>query len=402
MSRHWRHGRSWLVLVAALVSGCTTRAEHVSRSGSDSIPISEEIRIGSLTGSEAYSFGYVGPVTPGPDGRVYVTDSQVPIIRVYDAVGRHIGDVGGRGEGPGEYLSVRAMATLADGRLLVWDEGNQRVSWFDPTGKFLDSRPLRAGTYHAFVIASDGTIYAPVEGGLPRPADPIEIVGYWTRVAPDGATERLRPFSLVEREGPAYALSGRGGFYRPYTVMTLATMGPDGSYYEARNDTYRIRHGHSDGRETFITRDEPRVAVSPEEMEEWQTRSEDMARRPGADRSSFFPIPEVKPYIRYMMTDLDGRLWVSRYTERVYMPYTESEAADRAEQGLPSFNWRDRPDWDVYGADDRYHGTVTFPHKTTLVTARGDEVWAIQAGSFREDYVVRYRMGDAMAAGGNN
>jgi hypothetical protein len=387
----------FVTLSVLIASGCSAVGDSTPL-GSDSIPVVEELRIGSLTGSEAYTFGLVGPVTPGTNGRVFIADIQVPIVRAYDADGKHIGDVGGRGQGPGEYLSIGAMTVLDDGRLLVWDEGNRRVNWFDQSGAHLDSRPLMShGSYESFVIAGDGTIYTRVEGGRPRPADPIEVVGYWTRVTPDGETERLRPLALWEREGPSYVLSGRGGYYRPFTIMTIAAIGREGSYYEVRNDTYRIRHVHPDGRETSIIRDEPRVEVSPEELEEWQARSEHVAQRPDVDRATLFPIPETKPYVRAMLTDLDGRLWVSRYTEAVYVPYSESEAADRAEQGLPSYNWRDRLRWDVYAPDDTYLGAVTLPHNTSVATARGDELWTVQAGPFREDYVVRYRMGGVMA-----
>jgi hypothetical protein len=360
----------------------------------DSIPIVEGLRLGGLDGPMETTFGYVGPIAPTADGRMHVVDTQVPIIRTYGTDGTYMGEIGRAGQGPGEYRSVSSMTVLDDGRLMIWDQGNQRVSWFDETGTFLDSRPLTGaiGAADTFVIGGDGTIYTRVAGDGPLIEGPGGIVGFWARIDVDGSVERLHPIPQEDRDGPSYVLSGRGGFYRPFTVMTLATMGPDGSYYEVRNDTYQIRHVHPDGHESFIARDEARVVVSPEETEEWQARSESMAQRPGSDRASFFPIPDVKPYIRYIMTDLDGRLWVSRYTEADYLPYTESEAADRAEQGLPSYNWRDRLRWDVYAPDDSYLGFVTFPFRTTLVTARGDEIWVVEAGPFREDYVVRYRM----------
>lgn len=37
-------------------------------------------------------------------------------------------------------------------------------------------------------------------------------------------------------------------------------------------------------------------------------------------------------------------------------------------------------------------GVVTFPFRTSFVTATGDQVWGIQAGEYREDYVVRWRI----------
>jgi hypothetical protein len=394
MSSSHRPSHGSVLIGALALAACGPADAPESAALGDSIPIVEELRIGGLDGPMESTFGYVGPIAPTESGGMYVVDTRIPVIRTYDADGGYLGDVGRGGQGPGEYRSVSSMRVLDDGRIMIWDQGNARVSWFDPDGEFLDSRPLTGaiGAQDTFVFGSDGTIYTRLAGDGPLVEGPGGIMGDWGRIQPDGTIDRLYPIVQEERDGPSYVLSGRGGYYRPFTVMTLATMGPDGSYYEVRNDTYRIRHVHPDGTESFITRDEPRVQVSSEEMAEWEARSESMAGRSPTPRSEFFPIPDVKPYIRYIMTDLDGRLWVSRYTEKAYMPYTDDEVADRAEQGLPSYNWRDRLKWDVYAPDDTWLGFVTFPFRTTLVTARGDEIWTVEAGPYREDYVVRYRM----------
>ena len=175
-------------------------------------------------------------------------------------------------------------------------------------------------------------------------------------------------------------------------TATLSAIGPDGSRYTVRNDSYAIEHTTADGVTASITRTAERIDLTAEERAEWEARSESFAERLPDRRSDFFPIPETKPYIRELLVDIDGRLWVSRYTEPEFVPYTEAQAEDRRRRNLPSFQWRDRLRWDIFSPTDRYIGSVTLPPNTSLIVATGADIWAIQSGELDEDYVVRYRM----------
>lgn len=393
-----------VIAITALLTACggsSEAPEMPAADGSDSIPLVEELRIGGLEGEMEYTFGSVSDLTPAAAGGLYVGDGQIGLIRHYDADGVHLGDVGRQGQGPGEFRAISRMRVLDDGRLAVWDQGNGRVSYFGPDRAFLDSEPVQTafGSWHTFEFGGDGSVYTlfrPADGGSPESLTGPR--GDWGRAVPGENVERLHSVPDEDPVGPRYVLSGWGGYYRPFNTWTLHVMGNDGSYYEVRNDEYRIRHVHPGGGETFITRNEPQIALTDDEVREWTARSESMAQRPGSDRSTFFPIPEIKPYIRQLVTDLDGRLWVSRYTDAAFMPYTPEQTAERAAQDLPSYNWRDRLRWDVYAPTDEYLGSVTFPFQTGLATAKGDRVWAVQSGPFREEYVVQYRM-DLAAVG---
>lgn len=365
----------------------------------DSIALVEELRFGGLTGPEAETFGYVGAVAPAPDGGVYVSDIQIPLIRRYDAEGTHVADVGRGGQGPGEYGQIAVMRVLDDGRLAIFDPMNMRLTYFDPDGTLDSDQPLSGfmGSYEGFVFDPAGGGWGwwvdMPEGGLGA-VERDDIPLWWARVDDDGTPAPVHRFPPEDREGPRYVLSGRGGFYRPFNVMNLHALGPGGTFYQARNDEYRIRKVTADGVESFLTRDEPRIRLTDDEVREWTARSESMANREGQTqpRSDFFPIPDTKPYIRSLLVDADGRLWVSRYTEAVHVAYSDEERAERAEQGLPDYTWRDRLQWDVWGADGTFIGEVTLPQKTSLSHASGDVVWGVQQGAYREDYVVKFRV----------
>jgi len=59
--------------------------------------------------------------------RVIVADRQVPAVRIYDADGTYLSDLGGVGEGPGEYQSPASVVVADDGRILVRDDRGRRI-----------------------------------------------------------------------------------------------------------------------------------------------------------------------------------------------------------------------------------------------------------------------------------
>jgi len=358
----------------------------------DSLVLVEEMRIGGLQGDEAYTFGSVLGLVPAPAGGVYVSDSQVPVIRRYDAEGMHFYDVGRGGEGPGEYRRPEGLALMPDGRLFVYDSSLRRLSSFSSDGEFIGSAQVGRGLggFRGFVAGRDGSMFIrtmPEDGFVETMSG---ILADWSRLAEDGTTTVITRSPMDEAEGPRYVLAGRGGYYRPFNTMTLSTMSPDGSFYWVRNDEYLIYRRTPEGDTLRITRDQERVPVTDREIEQWEAYSEMFAERPNANRNNLFPIPTVKPFIRELVTDLDGRLWVSRYTEPAFFEYPAEELAEREAEGRPALQWRSTLTWDVFSPEGRLLGVVTFPMNTTFSTATGDEVWGIRSGEFREDYVVRW------------
>lgn len=96
----------------------------------------EELRIGTLDGDEAYTFGELSDVAVSPDGTIWVADKLAQAIRRYDQAGKHIGSIGRGGEGPGEFNYIAGLERLPDGRFAVWDPGLLRFSLFSGDGEF--------------------------------------------------------------------------------------------------------------------------------------------------------------------------------------------------------------------------------------------------------------------------
>jgi len=85
-------------------------------------------------------------VTVDADGsRIYAVDIGGPTssnhrVRVYDARnGKHLFDIGTRGDGPGEFNLPRDVAICKNNELYVVDGGNFRIQIFNHDGKYLRS-----------------------------------------------------------------------------------------------------------------------------------------------------------------------------------------------------------------------------------------------------------------------
>ena len=119
----------------------------------------EELSIGEEIGREAYLFGSVTGAW-ATDERIYVIDAQVPAVRAFDLHGQHLFDVGGPGQGPGEYGQPTAIALTDDGRVMVADPIGARINIYDAEGTLVDDWPLRSPkSALGLVLTYNGEIY---------------------------------------------------------------------------------------------------------------------------------------------------------------------------------------------------------------------------------------------------
>jgi DNA-binding beta-propeller fold protein YncE len=97
--------------------------------------------------------------------RLYVSDSSAHTVYVYDLDGTRLGRIGGRGDDPGEFNYPTHVAVDREGFLYVADTLNFRVQIFSPAGEFVSAFGRVGDSYLEFdkikgvAVDSEGHIY---------------------------------------------------------------------------------------------------------------------------------------------------------------------------------------------------------------------------------------------------
>lgn len=108
----------------------------------------ERYRLGTMAGEDWEQFGYVRSVAFDGAGNLVLFDHLMGTQKVFvvGVDGRLLRQLGGPGEGPGEYASAGAIAVFADGRVAVVDVGRRGYHLFAADGEFQRLVPMTGPT----------------------------------------------------------------------------------------------------------------------------------------------------------------------------------------------------------------------------------------------------------------
>jgi hypothetical protein len=280
---------------------------------------------------ETYLFPDVSGLLFGPNGQVLVSVASENQVRVYAADGRFLYAFGRKGRGPGDLDMPCCLSVNADGRLWVVDVGNRRfalyamsesatrfdrtielpaapsglmnrVEWSPTQNPVLVSsfRDNRSGVFGSIrqQLAMDGTVLVVDTVPMPR-------------------IDSLRQYS-VTRSVKERNQQGRGTsvISQPFGPRSLRAFGPNGMQALAISSRYTIALHDNAGRKiALLSRQTSPVMLVPAERAKAEESLIAAAKSNRVSRASIkLGVPKVKPPLRAMGFDLDGRLWVQRST----------------------------------------------------------------------------------------
>ncbi len=339
----------------------------------------EELRIGSMEGEDEYVFGRASHVAVGKSGEIFVADSQVPVIRMYDEDGNFVRNVGREGRGPGEYINLGGMRTFPDGRLAVWDQGNARITVYDENGDFSENHYVSASLHAAdiFETGHDGSFY--VQSALRISPDLPNWKFGWLKVSPEGVLQDTIRVPFDDEDRPlSFVLFTSSGEAYAFIERPLFSMSPLGYLITGHNKEYAFELNVPDSSVERIERDFTPVELKPEEKRQWEA----WVRYYGVNNT----IPDTKPAYKKILTDSQGRIWIGRYVEA---EYTEENIGPHFG---PESRWWEPPTFDLFLPGGSFDATVVLPFEANFRDAKDNHVWAIATGEFDEQYVVRYRL----------
>jgi len=393
-----RGGNEWQAVVDTV--GDTITVHTVSgQVWEDTAYLEAEITIGMVEGPDEYLIGEPASIAVGPDGTIYVLDTQVPVLRAYGPDGTHLRDIGRQGGGPGEYDSPDGMGTLPDGRVLVRDPPGARIVVFDGGGELLEQWRLSGGFNTSDPVYADtgGLSYTLVlfNPGVP----PWEWIMGLKRYSPAG-----EPLDTIRAPiwdfTPARLTASREGSSSsssvPFTPQVSWAFSPLGYMVGGLSSDYRIDLFRTGEPVLRLEREWTPVPVNAEEADERRQRQiERFQRQYGSWRWNGPPIPDTKPPFRGMFVSWEGNVWVQ--LSQPGRPIMTEEEARQEEQrtGRRPFRYRESEAFDVFAPDGRYFGHVSVPESFRTDPSpivRGDHVWAVTRDELDVATVVRFRI----------
>ncbi len=365
----------------------------------------EAARVGVLEGDPNYEIGRVASVAIGASGEFVVADDATPALRVYDSTGVFVRIIGGNGEGPGEYRSMGGVATLRDGRIMLWDNRLRRLTTYSAAGDRLREVSVPSGLFAADLFRVDHEGFAYVRGTtrMPGTASPMAgtAVGYgWIRVSPEGQVVDTIDIPQSPGSGQSFVLSTASGYDRPFNRDIVSTMSSRGALLTGDNQSYAFEVRRPGAPTVRIERNFDPIRITGDERKEWEAWAsffEDRARNAppppknvivaGSGKRDY-SIPREKPPFSELKSDSDGRIWVRRYVAAVYRKGADRAANDKR----PRRDWKEQPTYDVFQLDGRLLATIVLPWNTRFEDARGADVYLTGTAETGENFVARYRI----------
>ena len=375
------------------------RTESGSAWGAEATLI-PEVSIGEMDGDLEYLFGRVSSLNVGPDGTIYVVDSQVPELRAYGPDGVFLRTLGRPGEGPGEMKRPDGgLAILSDGRILLRDPGNARIQVYALDGAALETWSIRGGFNTSNPLFRDDADNVYTQILVDPHADVRDWVIGLVRIGPDGTPgdtlippdAGYEPAQLEARAGDEEnrSVSVTGVPFAPSEQWALH---PEGWFVHGISDAYKLTLLRP-GSPLIIERNADAAPVTSGEKEEEEARVTHNLRRTQPNwRWNGPATPDRKPHFRRLFAGRDGRIWVEvalagvEVEDPTYDPKDPEAVPDR---------WREPVAFDVFETDGTYLGRVRAPlefSSSPVPVFDGHRVWATTRDELGVERVVRFRV----------
>ncbi|UCE40246.1 MAG: 6-bladed beta-propeller [Candidatus Aminicenantes bacterium] len=121
------------------------------------LAFAEDLRIGVEEGEDDYMLYSPVDIDADPDGNIYILDMRDSQVKKYDPEGQFIGNIGRKGQGPGEFDRPNNMELDSIDRILVADPYQRRFEFLARGGNYIKS--VRMESYvTSLACGKDGLI----------------------------------------------------------------------------------------------------------------------------------------------------------------------------------------------------------------------------------------------------
>lgn len=386
-------------------NGQVTTVRSTSGAWDGKARLVEELSIGVEMGPDEYMFGAIRSVYATEEA-IYVVDGQVPAIRAFDLEGEHIRDLGGVGQGPGEFLSPGLIAGGRDGRIVVQDANRRDLMIaFGSDGELLEPYRVGAGAScctRPMVVLDDGSLWLELQRGAGRLIGMRTIERFVQRFSSEGPVGEPQAVPLMGFEPLTFRLVDIDAErLAPFSPEHVWALSPDGSLIVGVSSEYAFEIRHDDGSITRVVRDTAPVAVLDVEAE-WHRKAilSSWGWSPEGERVNLDwneEIPDTKPAFRRFVPAASGEIWVYREGPATPIPDCSVGPIGRSGQArIPPPCHETTYIVDAFEASGRYLGEVDIPEGFRLVAplpfVRDDIIVAVVEDESGLERVKRFRL----------
>ena len=127
------------------------------------LPILTEVwRVGANERDDEVLFGLIKSIDVNSEGHIYVADWRYTSVYVFSETGEFMDEIGRRGRGPGEFWSVGSVSVGPDDFVYVFDSNLRRVTMFEPE----EHRLINSFTVVGSTYSSPSRIVGVAEHGI--------------------------------------------------------------------------------------------------------------------------------------------------------------------------------------------------------------------------------------------
>jgi hypothetical protein len=370
----------------------------------DTARLVADLTIGQFEGPDEYMFGSLQSLAVAADGSIYTFDRHATELRKYGPDGVYLGTFGREGGGPGEYKRPDGgLAVLSDGRVVLRDPGNTRLTVYSAEGEYLEGWRIRGSfnTSRQLYRDSADAVYTMIL--LDPQADVTEWSYGLVQYSSDGQIGDTFPAPVYDYEPPRLVAREQIGDDTntsvnsvPFTPTAFWTFSPLGymvgglstryaiDLFVAPDSVLRIERANWDSAPVLAAEKEERERIATANMRYTQPNW----------RWNGPPIPDTKPPFAGVLIGERGRLWVILHQEAYHIEPQEPER-QLAPGEIPEQTWFEPVAFDVFEPDGHYLGMVRTPrgfstYPTPVI--RGDTIWAVVRDELDVPYITRFHI----------
>lgn len=319
-------------------------------------------QVGAAHGSESEELFRVGQIRWLDDNQFILANSRTE-LRVYSLHGELVRQLGGEGEGPGEYRQISGISVLRNGNLVVADTRLRRITFLDPLGQVLRTTEAQGPVPVSTDLVDDqwfvGRGAATGRGDGPRVDRLVDSIVAVNTESGERSIWATTPGVRVDwRQFP----NGVVGPYNFAITPVSCVAGRGDRVVFGSPDVYELREQRGEGELVRILR--LQVAARPISEQDKQPVI-DRWKEVGAPPYGEPVFPDSLPHFRALFLDDVGRTWVQVYEGRNQIG----------------------PEWDIFGPEGAYLGRVILPEGFIPRDVFGEKMVGVWRDSLDVEYV---------------